>query len=251
MSTRSVQVPTPDGTADAVVASPDDGERHPGVLLYPDIIGPRPVIHEMAERLASHGYHVLVPNLFYRHGPAPVVEVPDLTVPENREAFFREALPLLHEHTVERALADAGGYLDFLAARPEVRPGPVGTVGYCFGAVLAVRTAAARPDHVAAAAGFHPGSLVTDAPDSPHRLASDIAAELHFGFAEHDDGMKPEDIARWDEAMDGAGVTCTSEVYPGTVHGFTMADTSAFSPSGLDRHWKDLVPLLDRNLTTD
>ncbi|MCD9142752.1 dienelactone hydrolase family protein [Streptomyces albireticuli] len=242
MPTRTVEISTPDGTADAFAAFPDDGERHPGVLLYVDAIGLRPVIHEMARKLADQGYYVLAPNIFYRRGPAPVIDVPDLSTAEARDTFFARIMPLLDELTVERAVRDAGAYLDFLTTQPEVRPGPVGTVGYCMGAVLALRAAAARPGQVAAAACFHPGPLVTDTPDSPHLLAPRLNAELLFGLAEHDDSMPPEAVARLNKTLDADGVRYASEVYPDTVHGFTMADTSAFSPSGLQRHWDRLLP---------
>ncbi|MEU9853558.1 dienelactone hydrolase family protein [Streptomyces sp. NPDC047974] len=250
MRTRTVEIPTPDGTADAFAAFPDDVERHPGVLLYTDAIGLRPVIYEMAQKLAAEGYYVLAPNIFYRHGPAPVIDVPDLSTAEARDAFFARLMPLLDELTVERAVRDAGAYLDFLAAQPEVRPGPAGAVGYCTGAVLAIRAAAARPGQVAATACFHPGPLVTDAPDSPHLLAPQLKAELLFGLAEHDDSMPPEAVAELNKTLDAADVRYSAEVYPDTVHGFTMADTAAFRPSGLQRHWQHLVPFLAGSLTS-
>ncbi|MEU7136545.1 dienelactone hydrolase family protein [Streptomyces sp. NPDC046261] len=249
MPSRMLDIPTPDGTADAFLALPDGGGTHPGVLLYMDAIGLRPVLREMAEQLSAHGYCVLVPNVFHRTGRAPVVEIPDLKKAENREVFFSRVLPLLAEHTPQRALSDAQVYLDFLTARPEVRPGPVGVVGYCMGAALALRTAAAHPGQVAAVAGFHPGSLATDSPDSPHLLAPKLTAEIHLGIAEHDDAMPPEAITRLSTALDEAGVRHTCEVYPGTLHGFTMADTAVFDQAGLDRHWDRLLNLFARTLT--
>lgn len=248
MPSRMLDVPTPDGTADAFLAVPDDGGSHPGVLLYMDAIGLRPMLYEMAEQLSAHGYCVLVPNVFYRTGRAPVVELPDLSDPENRKAFIARIMPLLNEHTPQRALSDAQAYLDFLTARPEVRPGPIGAAGYCMGAGLALRTAAAHPGQVAAVAGFHPGSLATDAPDSPHLLAPKVTAEVHFGIAAHDESMPPEAVARLSAALDEAGVRNSCEVYPDTVHGFTMADTSAFNQAGLDRHWDRLLSLFARTL---
>ncbi|HEV7626693.1 MAG TPA: dienelactone hydrolase family protein, partial [Streptomyces sp.] len=107
--------------------------------------------------------------------------------------------------------------------------------------------AAAHPEAVAAAAGFHGARLATDAPDSPHLDVGSITAELHFGHAENDSANPAEEIARLDGALDAAGVTYTSEVYPGP-HGFTMSDTAAFSPPALERHWDRLIPLLRRNL---
>ncbi|MGJ6963779.1 dienelactone hydrolase family protein [Streptosporangium sp. G11] len=246
MPTKTLQIPTPDGQADAFAAFPEHGERHPGVLMYMDAFGVRPALRELARELAEHGYYVLVPNLYYRHGPAPVVELPEHIGKEIRPAVFARLRPLLKAHTTERALRDADAYLRFLTTQPEVGAGPVAVIGYCMGAVLAMRTAAAHPDQVAAAAGFHPGPLVTDAPDSPHRLVAKLTAQVHLGLAEND--MTPETISELNQALDVAGVGYTCEIYPGSVHGFTMSDTDAFNPSALRRHWDRLLPLLDRTL---
>ncbi|MCX4679287.1 dienelactone hydrolase family protein [Streptomyces sp. NBC_01433] len=246
MPTKTLQIPTKDGQADAFAAFPAGGERHPGVLLYMDAIGVRPVLREMAGELAERGYYVLVPNLFYRHGPAPVIELPEHIGEESRPAVFAQLMPLIEAHTTERAQRDADAYLRFLSAQPEVSSGPVAVIGYCMGAVLAMRAAAAHPDQVAAVAGFHPGRLVTDAPDSPHRLVSKLTARVHLGLAEND--MSSEAISELNQALDAAGVSYTSEIYPGTVHGFTMSDTDAFDPAALQRHWDRLLPLLDLTL---
>lgn len=247
MATTTLLIPTPDGQADAFAAFPDDGRRHPGVLLYMDVFGPRPRLEEMARELAGHGYFVLMPHLFYREGAAPLLDLPEHIGEEERPALFEQVMPFYLAHTAERVLADADAYLAYLADRPEVADGPVGAVGYCLGGVLALRTAVARPDRVAAVAGFHPGALLTDEADSPHLLAPKVTAEVHFGIAESD--MTPEEFGRLNEALEAAGVRHGNEIYPGTEHGFTMADTSAYSPEGTRRHWDRLLPLLSRTLT--
>ncbi|MFF3603772.1 dienelactone hydrolase family protein [Streptomyces sp. NPDC002463] len=238
MPIKTLQIPTADGKADAFAAFPDHGERHPGVLMYADGFGIRPVLRDMADELASHGYYVLVPNLFYRHGPAPVVELPEHIGEEERPAVFARLMPLIEAHTAARALSDADAYLRFLTAQPEVGAGPVAVTGYCFGGLLAMRTAAAHPDQVAAVAAFH-GPVGADGPD----LFSEVTARVHLGHAEGD--LTPEALGELNRALDAAGVDHTSEIYPGTVHGFTMSDTDAFSASGLKRHWDRLLPLLE------
>ncbi|KIF77244.1 dienelactone hydrolase [Streptomyces sp. 150FB] len=245
-TTRTLRIPTTDGQADAFAAFPEDGERHPGVLLYQDAFGLRPVLEEMACELAGHGYYVLVPNLYYRHGPAPVVELPEYIGEEVRPAVFARLMPLIQAHTTERALRDADAYLRFLTARPEVSPGPVAVIGYCMGGPLAIRTAAAHPDQVGAVAGFHPSPLVSDAADSPHCLFPKLTAQLHLGLAEGD--MTAESIGELNRILGEAGIGDTAEIYPGTIHGFTMADTEAFNASAMRRHWDRLLPLLDRSL---
>ena len=246
MPAKTVQIPTRHGQADAFAAFPGRGERHPGVLLYPDAFGLRPELEQKARELAGHGYYVLVPNLYYRHGLAPVTELPEHIGEDIRPAVIARLMPLIEAHTTERILRDAGAYLRFLTAQPEVSAGPAAVIGYCIGAALAMRTAAAHPGQVAAVAGFHPGFLVTGAPDSPHRLVPTLTAQVHLGLAEND--MRPEAIRELNLALDAAGVGYTTEIYPGTIHGFTMSDTGAFNPSALQRHWDRLLPLLDRTL---
>lgn len=244
MPTAQLRIPTPDGTADAFAAFPDDGEQHPGVLFYMDIFGIRPELETKARELAEHGYYVLIPNVFYRNGPSPLVELAAFVGPEDRTKAIEPLLPMLFAHTPELVVRDAEAYIGFLASRPEVGAGPIATIGYCMGGGLALRTAAAFPEQVAAVAAFHPGKLVGDAPDSAHRaLVPSITADVHIGHAETD--MKPDDVSELNQALDAAGVRYTSEIYPGTVHGFTMSDTSAFSAAGLERHWDRLLALLD------
>ncbi|MEU0254157.1 dienelactone hydrolase family protein [Streptomyces sp. NPDC006184] len=218
-----------------------NGERHPGVLMYPDGFGIRPVLREMARELAAHGYYVLVPNLFYRHGPAPVIALPEHIGEEARPAVFAQLMPLIEAHTAERVLRDADAYLRFLTTQPEVGAGPVAVTGYCIGGLLAVRTAVAHPDQVAAVAAFH-GPVGADGPDSLAKLT----AQVHLGHAEGD--LTPEALGELNQALDAAGVGYTSEIYPGTIHGFTMSDTDAFNAAALQRHWDRLLPLLDRTL---
>ncbi|TXC97556.1 dienelactone hydrolase family protein [Streptomyces sp. ISID311] len=236
-----VQIPTTDGQADAFAAFPDHGERHPGVLMYADAFGIRPVLREMARELAGHGYYVLVPNFFYRHGPAPLIELPEHIGEDVRPAVVAQVMPLIEAHTAERVLSDADAYLRFLTTQPEVGAGPVAVTGYCIGGLLAMRTAAAHPDQVAALAGFH-GPVGADGPDSLAKLT----AQVHLGHAETD--MTTEALGELNQALDAAGVGYTSEIYPGTVHGFTMSDTDAFNPAALRLHWDRLLPLLGRAL---
>ncbi|MEV0090093.1 dienelactone hydrolase family protein [Streptomyces sp. NPDC050738] len=243
MLIETLQIPTADGLADAFAAFPDDGGRHPGVLMYPDGFGIRPALAEMARELAGHGYCVLVPNLFYRQGSSPLFDLPGHIGAEARPAIFARLMPWIEAHTAERALRDADAYLDFLGARPEVAAGPVAVTGYCIGGLQAVRTAAAHPGRVAALAAFH----APVAADGPGVLAA-ITAQVHFGHAASD--LTPEALDALNRTLDAAKLDHTSEIYPGTVHGFTMSDTDSFDPAGLRRHWDRLLPLLGTALGT-
>lgn len=248
MSTTTIDLPTPDGTADALLVTPDADGPHPAVLLYMDAFGVRPRLQEMAERIAAQGYVVLVPNVFHRAGRAPVVDLEDLLRPENRPSMMTTLRPLMQALTPERAVADAGAYLELLAGHPAVADGPVGTTGYCMGGALSLRTAAAFPDRVAAAASFHGGNLATEAPDSPHLGAAATTAEVYVAHADGDGSAPPEQQERLGHALAEAGLVHRTELYPGAHHGFTMSDTAAYSAEAEQRHWTELLALLDRTL---
>ncbi len=241
-----VDIATPDGTADAYLVRPDGGGADRGVLFIMDAFGLRPRIEEMADEIASHGYVVLAPNVFYRAGRAPVAPMPDSADPEARGRFFAHIRPFMEALTPDRLAADGQAYLDRLAAESA---GPVAIVGYCMGARVGWRIAAAQPGRVAALAGFHGGGLVTDAPDSPHRSAADVAdVELYFGHADQDQSMTPEQIAQLESALDAAGARYRSELYVGARHGYTMSDTPVYDAAATERHYRELFALLDRAL---
>ena len=127
-------------------------------------------------------------------------------------------------------------------------PGPIGTVGYCMGARLAVRTATSHPEVVAACGGFHAGGLATDEPDSPHLGLGKARARFVFGHADHDRSMAPDAVARLGKALQAAGLEASNVIYEGAPHGYTMADTSAFHPDATERHFRELRALLDGTL---
>jgi len=241
----TVDIATPDGVADAFLAAPDD-RPHPGVLFIMDAFGLRPTIGEMLDRIAADGYVVLAPNVFYRAGRAPVLALPDLTDPEQRAGFFVSLRPLIDQLTPERVATDGAAYLDYLAG--VAAPGPIAITGYCMGARVGWRLAAANPDRVAALAAFHAGGLVTDAPDSPHRSAAQLTAELYFGFADQDPSMTAEQIATLEQTLKQAGARYRSEIYAGAQHGYTMADTPAHDEAARERHFHELNALLRRTL---
>jgi dienelactone hydrolase len=234
----AVAVATRDGVADAHLAG--DG---PAVLFCMDAIGLRPRIEEMVDHIAARGYRVLAPNLFYRGGRAPVLPLPDFSDPDNRAAFIAAVRPLGEQLTPAALASDGAAYLDFLAG-----DGPVAITGYCMGARFGFRLAAAFPERVVALAGFHGGGLVTDTPDSPHRTAGDVSAEVYFGHADEDPSMGPDQIAALDAALDAAGVRHRSEVYAGARHGYTMSDTAVYDEAATERHFTELFALLDRTL---
>lgn len=244
----TIEIAAADGTAEAWLSRPDD-QAHPGVLLFIDAIGLRPEIHKIADRIASWGYVVLAPNLFYRAGTAAELAPPGpLTDPGAREAFFATVGPRIAGLDTDSVVRDIDAYLRALRAIEGVAPGPIGVTGYCLGARFATRAACLYPEDVAACGGFHGGNLVTDADDSPHLGLVNARAEFVYGHADNDHSMGAEAVTALGAALTAAGLEHSNEIYSGSPHGYTMSDTSMYDETGAERHFAELRALLDRTL---
>lgn len=243
-----VDLPVPAGTTQAYVARPPSGAG-PGVLFFMDAIGVRPQIADMCDRIASWGYVVVAPNVFYRDGDVDAVRPhADLREPGAREAFFEQAMPRVHGLTSDLAVPDIAAYVAFLRGLDGVGSGPIGVTGYCMGARLAVRAATGHPDDVAACGGFHGGGLVTDEPDSPHAGLGSARAELVFGHADQDASMPVEAVATLGATLAQHGLVATNAIYPDAPHGYSMADTSMYQEAAAERHFAELKALFERTL---
>lgn len=243
-----LELTTTDGVAQAWLARPEAGGRHPGVLMFMDAIGLRPRIYDMADRISSWGYVVLAPNVFYRNGvAADLAPAEPLLTDELRGEFFAKAMPRVAALTPAKAERDIAAYVSGLTGLDDVTA-PIGVVGYCMGARLALRAAGWHPDVVAACACFHGGGLATTKDDSPHLGLTTARAEFLFGHADRDRSMGPTDIARLAETLDAAGLRATNQVYPGAAHGYSMADTATYDEAAAERHFEELRALLARTL---
>lgn len=241
---EQIDIRTPDGTVDGFLYRHEDGSR-PGVIHLTDIGGVRSSQKAMASRLAAAGYTVLLPNIFYRSGKPPVI---DLSPGFENEGVKKRLAELREPLTPDAQERDAGAYVDFLAGQEGVSAAGIGVVGYCFAGGMALRTAAARPDRVQAAASFHGGGLYTDAPASPHRLLPRIKARLYFGHAVEDRGMPPEAIEHLGQALAAWGGRSESEVYEGARHGWTVPDSPVFNGLQAERAFARLTGLLAETL---
>src|SRR5579872_3280673 len=243
----NVEIKTADGTCDAAFIHPKTGS-HPGVLIWPDALGLRPAMRDIAKRLAANGYSVLVPNPFYRVAKAPFSDASNFSF--QNQADMAKLRPLMASVSAPgNAEKDAVAYVAFLDAQKEVNKSKkIGTQGYCMGGALVVKTAAAVPSRIGAGASFHGGGLVTDKPDSPHLLAPKIKARMYFGIAANDDKSQPDAKDKLREAFAAAHVPAEIEVY-GSMHGWCVPDMPAnagapiYNKPDAEKAWAKLVAL--------
>ncbi len=245
VTSENVEVPTPDGVADCHFVHPSDG-THPGVLIWPDALGLRPAFEQMGQRLAESGYAVLVVNPYYRKVKAPVL-------PEGAsfrdEATRNTIFPLMRSLSPEITLTDARAFVGFLDSQAVVADDrKMATTGYCMGGSMTMRTAAAFPDRIGAGASFHGGRLVTDGPDSPHRLVGKMRAHYLFAIAENDDEKEPEAKSVLREAFAAAGLPAEIEVYKGALHGWCPPDSAVYNEAQAERAWSRMLALFERAL---
>jgi carboxymethylenebutenolidase len=240
-----IAVTTADGKMTTFVTHPASGGPFPVAVLYMDGVGYREQIKVNARRFAADGYFCVAPDLFYRAGEK-------LTFDFSRmgDASYRERLMAV-VRSVQPAgvIADTQAIFDAIADDPAAASGPKVCVGYCMGARMALHAAAAMPDEFAAAAGIHPGALVTDGPDSPHHDLAGVQAELYFAFAENDQSATPEVVERFRQELENQGVTGVVERLPGTSHGFAMADLPVYDQAATARHFERTLDLWRRNLS--
>lgn len=246
---RWIDVKMTDGICEAYIAEPAGGKNLPAVLMLMDAIGVRPRMERMADQLASHGYFVMLPNLFYRTGKLPLFDYAKWIKPETMQEFFvTQVRPVASQLQVPMSLKDAVDYVAFVQSQPQTNHGKVGAIGYCMGGGQALRAAGEYPDKFAAIASYHAGGLVTDLETSPHRWFKSIKAEVYVGHADKDASMPPEMQAKTEDELKKAGVKHTTELYPNCLHGWTMADLPAFNEAGEKRHWETALALFDRTM---
>jgi carboxymethylenebutenolidase len=241
MAASEIEIETAEGTMGVYVTRPDDDDPHPVVLFLMDAPGKRPLLHQMADRVASNGYYVMLPNLYYRTTPAFEL---DFTSKESFERMV-ELMGAIGNRAIGR---DVGTLLEHAAADPTADATDVGCVGYCMSGPFSVWAAAEYPDQVRAAASFYGVRLHVDSDDSPHTRLDEIVAELYIAAAEHDDYVPLDMIDRFEAAMQAAGTPGRVERYWGTHHGFAFDDRPAYDAAADDRHWAAMLDLFERNL---
>jgi len=245
MIEKAIEVRTKDGIADGFLYQPAAYGKWPGVIHLTDIVGIRPANRQMAERLASKAYVVALPNVFYRTSKPPVLR----SAVQNGRRTHYEAYCRAEGSADPMAMqSDATAYVDFLAKQESVRSGPMGVIGFCFTGAMALRTAAERPDRIAAVASFHGSSLFTDDPASPHT----VLPKVKHGFIS--DTLqrtapcqrKQSRNLRCARAWNGAH---ESETYSGAHHGWSVPGSPAYNEPQAERAFQKLTELLAATLS--
>lgn len=241
MIETELDIETKDGSMNTFITYPEESGPYPVVLFLMDAPGKREELHDMARRIGTAGYYVMLPNLYYRRTPEFTVD----GTPESREIMFEHMNSLSNAMVVE----DCRTLLDYAASQTAASDGPVGCTGYCMSGPFAFAAAAQIADRVKASASFHGVRLCTDAADSPHLDADKIRGEMYFGCAETDEWAPPEMIEALETHMQQSGANYRVEWYPGTHHGFVFPlRQGMYHKDSAERHYERLFAMFNRNL---
>jgi carboxymethylenebutenolidase len=241
MIERHIDIATADGQMNTFIVHPEEGGPCPVVLFYMDAPGKRQELHDMASRLATAGYYVILPNLYYR---------------QTREFDLYSGNP---EHTMERLWglmssltddlieADTAALLAYVDADPAADATRVGCVGYCMSGPFAFAMACRYPERIRAAASLYGVRLFGEG--SPAALAERAKGELYFACAEHDEYAPKEMVDALSTHLDTIGAHARVEWYPGTHHGFAFPTRGeVYDREAAERHWERLHSLFQRTL---
>jgi carboxymethylenebutenolidase len=252
MKERIVNVPTADGQMETFITHPEQGGPFAAVVLYMDVWGIREELYDIARRIATVGYCAVVPDFYYRQGKVRhafhdangrMISLHSLS-----EADRAKVVAPLAQLSDAMVVADTGSLIRYLDAEAPVRPGPMGSVGYCMGGRHVVSVAEAYPDRFRASAGLHPTSLISDRPDSPHLGLEKLRGELYCGFAETDPFAPLSMIDELGTMLGKCQVLYHHEIHQGAVHGYALPDRDIHHKAGANRDWELIFAMYRRQL---
>ncbi len=239
------EIATRSGAMETFICHPERNGPHPAVLMLMDAPGIRDELYDMARRLASVGYYVMLPNLYYRAGKDTKYG-PDVTTKGSAEQVRMRAVRT--KMTIPPVMDDVADMLSFIDTQPAAKSGPVGTHGYCLSGPFALAAAARFPDRVAAAASFYGTWLVSDAVESPHLSLARAKGELYIGCAEHDELAPLPMVAQLQTLFEQSGNSGELEMYSSVHHGFAFPQRWCYDKPAAERHWERLFALYRRRL---
>ncbi len=227
-------------------ARPAAGGPYPLVVLFQDRYGIRDAMRAYARRLAGHGYDVIIPDLYHRHGaligygPSEVADDPGS---QDRLSGYMAAL------TDDGIQRDLDAALDAVTSdRGAAAMGQAACIGFCLGARAVFRTMMRLPEQFVAGSMWHPSFLVDGAADSPHLSAGELSGSLYVGFGEADQMMTVASMEPFIEAVSALGERVVIDIHPGADHGYTWPGSPNYSQTGAKRAWTQTLNLFEAAL---
>lgn len=177
----------------AFVAQPDDDAKHPGMVLIQEWWGIEPHIRELAQKLATDGFVVAVPDFY--HGKVA-------TEPNDAQKMV-----MMMRSNVEKAVKEIVAALNTVKAMPNVEPKKLGLMGFCVGGFLAWTAASHYPDLGAVVAFYGAGYNPT-----PEEVAK-VNAPILAIYGSKDQSIPMSQIEKIEHMYKAAGKDLTVKIY--------------------------------------
>ena len=221
-----------DGTHVAAYAARAATPSGAGIVVLPDVRGLHPFFEELALRFAEAGADAVAIDYFARTAET-----------RERGADFDHSshIPLTRHETLNADVAAATDYLRSEAGGSVQR---VYTVGFCFGGRLSYLQAAAGID-AAGVIGFYGWPVGTNRAGlpAPADEAPNFTCPVLAIWGGADEGIGPDVVATFDQAMDSAGVTHTTVIYPGAPHSFFDRSSGEHVDASADA-WRQMLAFM-------
>lgn len=239
MIEQQIEIVTPDGRMNTFICHPERDSPHPTIIFFMDAPGIREELRDMARRLGTVGYYVMLPNLYYRSNVEELASAAAGASVDVRQ----KALHLMTTINIPMVMQDVDALLAFAGQDQAASRGPMGCVGYCMSGQYAINAAVRHKERIRAAASIYGVALVSDKPDSPHLAPQHTDARLYFGCAENDSYAPQELIDQLRAELAAKGGNAEVEMYPGAAHGFAFPSRAVYDKAAAERHWERLFAL--------
>ena len=223
---KTVTYRSDDETVSGILYAPAGKGRFPGLIVIHEYWGLNDWVKERASKLADLGYVALAVDLY--RGKVG-------TTPEMAHELVR-GVP------EDRAARDLRAAFDFLAAQPNVKKDRIGSIGWCWGGGMSLKAALLEPTLAADVINYGPPN--TD----PAELKKINAAILGI-YGGQDRGIRPEDVKKFQQALEQDGKKVEIKIYPDAGHAFENPNNKeGYRPEDTADAWKRTVDFLGRAL---
>jgi carboxymethylenebutenolidase len=247
MYEERIAVQTADGVMPTVVVWPEGRGPFPAVTMYHHIGGIHEGLLDMARRLASYGYCVFAPDLYYRVGSI-------LIDPDNRDevSLALRGVVVKSAEAPYHAMNDTARLLEWIRQMRQVDDGPIGTIGYCLGGLFAIRAACVYPEIVKAAVSLYGVGLEdSDGPEALEGILDRMTGTAYMAYAERDRHVGPEDVARLRASFEArCNASWEIEILEGTQHGFAFPGRPMFHLEAAEKTWSIALAMFKEALGT-
>lgn len=226
----------------AYVAAPDDGNAHPGVLVFMEIFGVNEHIQDVTRRLAREGYVAIAPDYYHR------------VAPDLKLGYTMADIEIGRKHkdqvSHQDMLADAQAAIAYLQQHPQVSPkDKVGSIGFCFGGYVAY-VVATLPE-IAATASFYGAGIARETPGKEEPavdLSGDIEGYMLCLFGDMDTSIPQADIQMMESSLERGRVQHQIIVYPEADHGFFCDQRPSYNPEAAFAAWNEVKHMFQAQL---